>query len=178
MRDYLSTLLRCDKFSKEEKAYFRSLPPIYIADSVDDFNNYRARRYRVPIEGKSNPKHRDISYLTIILTDVTLLTASQNDNHFVMLTNEYGEQSYLFVLRQNKIIEHATNHTTVLWPLVTTASVEKQRSLDKYLQEPADLKGIFLCYDQKYDNACVIGTVEKGMKTIDDIMKEIWPTLK
>jgi hypothetical protein len=176
MRKYTQSIIFSKNFSLKEKFFFLGLPDPYLADSVDDFNNYRMSEQRLRYERNHHSGRDNISYITVILTDVTLMPASDDDNNCVLLTNEYGEQSHLFLLKANKEIRNATNYSCVLWPQYAESKPARQKMLEKYLEAPADLRGIFLCYDLCYDNAFIMNAVEKGMKSIEDIIKEIWPT--
>lgn len=172
MRSFLEDILASDDFSQEEKNYWRALPHLCLADSIADFNQYRLTGC---LHKKQKRSDKESRYITVILHNVTMAPCYDDDNLPIVLVNECNEKSHLFLLSQQQMDADSQSTTMVLWPHYNPEFKLLHNQLENYLEGPVECKGIFLCYDKSFDNAFITNVYEKGLKSIQEIMKELWP---
>ena len=166
MKSYTSKIILSNKYSLRNKLKLLSLPHIYVADSIKDFQENKVKVR--PSFFNYFQGFEDRYYATIVLTRVGLRSVINENGSPIFAENESHEKGYLFEIHDESGIEQ------VIWPYYPNeTSITKK--LDEYLGEDTELNRIFLIYDKKYNNAFVSYVSKTSSKSIDDIMKEIWP---
>jgi len=155
-----------------------SLPPIYIADSVNDFNAYRLSKERVRCERNRDSETKKGHYITIGMYQVRLIPCFDAEDNPLVVTNEYNEHSYVFLIKDKRQKADPNPVSILLWPRYPSEPKEREEDLKRYVNQVTDISGLFLIYDRMFDNAFIKETIELPLKSIDDIMRDIWPQSK
>jgi len=141
-------ILFSDEFTLTERYNLLKCPNHYVAESVKDFKENKSKV-------KSPIRHRVIdpvmpNYAVVLLFDVNLRWARNEEGKFLLNVNELEQESMIFE------IEDRTGREEILWPYEPHTKTDfKSAKINQGLLQDDSIYALTLMYDINYQTAFV-----------------------